>query len=102
MLRARNWFGRTTMQVGYWRSLSHLVEFAGDQDRPHLPAWRRYYRKVAKSASVGIWHETYLVRPGGFETVYANMPAFGLAEATEQVKIDRTTSSSRQRVRGAG
>lgn len=102
LLRARNWFGRTTMQVGYWRSLADLVEFAGDRESPHRPAWQRYYRKAATSAAIGIWHETYLVKPGGFETVYANMPAFGLAEATARVKVDRTTSSARQRIRSAG
>jgi hypothetical protein len=99
MIRARNWFGRTTMQVAYWRSLADLVGFAAAEDAPHLPAWRRFYKKAAASGAVGIWHETYLVRPGNFETIYANMPLFGLAEATRHVRVDRSTSSSRQRVR---
>ena len=98
MIRARNWLGRTTMQVGYWRSLDDLVAFAADDGAPHAPAWRRYYRKASKSGAVGVWHETYLVNAGSFETIYANMPRFGLAEAIGHAKVDRTTSSSRQRV----
>ncbi|GAA5165719.1 DUF4188 domain-containing protein [Amycolatopsis dongchuanensis] len=98
MIRARNWLGRTTMQVGYWRSLEHLVAFAADNDAPHAPAWRRYYRRASQSGAVGVWHETYLVGPGSFEAIYANMPLFGLAEAVGHAKVDRTTSSSRQRV----
>lgn len=101
LIRARNWFGRTTMQVGYWRSLEQLVAFASDRDAPHAPAWQRFYRKVNESRAIGIWHETYLVKPGGFEAVYGNMPRFGLAEAVEHVPVDRTTSSATKRVRRA-
>lgn len=98
MVRARNWFGRTTMQVAYWRSLDDLVAFAADDTAPHAPAWRRYYRKASASGAVGIWHETYLVNAGSFEAIYANMPLFGLAEAIGHAEVDRSTSSSRRRV----
>lgn len=101
LIRARNWFGRTTMQVGYWRSMEDLVKFASAEDAPHMPAWRRYYKKAHKSKAIGIWHETYLVKPGNVEAVYANMPRFGLGEATKLVPISRHTSSATQRVRRA-
>lgn len=48
----------------------------------HMKAWREYYQKAHDSGAVGIWHETYCVEPGQFETVYANMPPFGLGRAT--------------------
>lgn len=35
---------------------------------------------------MGIWHETYRVRPGDYECVYNNMPLFGLAKATKQIE----------------
>ncbi|GAB3699050.1 hypothetical protein GCM10027597_61820 [Saccharopolyspora tripterygii] len=99
MIKARNWFGRTTVQVGYWRSMDHLVAFAAEENAPHVPAWRNYFRRVGKSGAVGVWHETYVVKPGSTESVYTNMPAFGLAEATNKVRVGRNTSSARQRVR---
>lgn len=102
LIKARNWFGRTTLQVGYWRSMEHLVGFAGDENAPHMPAWRKYYRRAAKSGAVGIWHETYVVKPGTTESIYGNMPPFGLAEATSKVRVNRHTSSARQRVGAAG
>jgi hypothetical protein len=29
---------------------------------------------------VGIWHETYLTKPGQYESVYSGMPPFGLGK----------------------
>jgi hypothetical protein len=34
---------------------------------------------VSQSGAVGIWHETYVLRPGNYEAVYVNMPPKGLA-----------------------
>ncbi len=49
------------------------------------PPGPRSIATVASNGDVGIWHETYRVRPGDFECVYNNMPPFGLAAATRQV-----------------
>ena len=38
-------------------------------------AWRNYWKRVGKDNRTGIWHETYLVRAGEYEAMYANMPA---------------------------
>ena len=38
-------------------------------------------RAFKGSGDVGIWHETYLVRAGGYEAIYGNMPRIGLAAA---------------------
>ena len=35
----------------------------------------------------GIWHETYLVRNGEYETIYGNMPPFGLGKAGNVVQM---------------
>ena len=35
----------------------------------------------ASSGDIGIWHETYLIRAGEYETVYGSMPRVGLARA---------------------
>jgi len=68
--------------VQYWRSLEQLQAYARSSDREHLPAWAAFNRAVGMKGDVGIWHETYPVRPGDYETVYVNMPVFGLAKAT--------------------
>ncbi|MFJ7625695.1 monooxygenase family protein [Streptomyces sp. NPDC097595] len=36
---------------------------------------------------VGLWHETYIVPEGGYESIYADMPAYGLAAATGSLPI---------------
>ena len=37
--------------------------------------------QMRESINVGIWHETYLVRDGEYETVYHNPPPIGLGKA---------------------
>jgi hypothetical protein len=67
----------------YWRSTDDLVRYANDSARLHRPAWTAFFRSVGvgEGAAVGIWHETILLEPGKVETIYANMPPFGLGEA---------------------
>jgi hypothetical protein len=67
--------------VQYWRSLEHLRRFASGHDLPHLPAWSDYNRRVRATNAVGIWHETYVVEPVHHESIYVNMPPFGLGAA---------------------
>jgi hypothetical protein len=81
LLHHEQWFSRTIMMVQYWRSMEHLLAYSKSRDNAHLPAMRDFFRRVGKDGTVGIWHETYLVRPGSYENVYANMPAFGLGRA---------------------
>jgi fumigallin biosynthesis monooxygenase-like protein len=73
-------FGLPTI-MQYWRSFEHLEAFARDPDDPHSVAWRTYWKRVGGDSRSGIWHETYLVRAGEYEAVYANMPPFGLGKA---------------------
>ena len=40
---------------------------------------------IGTSGDVGIWHETYLVGEGRHESVYVNMPPFGLGRAGQLV-----------------
>lgn len=91
------WGGRNVEVVQYWRSFAHLRSYARDRGAEHLPAWDAYNRTAGEDASVGIWHETYLVDEGQYETVYRNMPRHGLAEATSAVPADgrRRTAAGR-------
>jgi hypothetical protein len=67
--------------VQYWRSFDHLEAYARSRELEHLPAWQAFNKAVGTDGSVGIWHETYAVQAGGYESVYVNMPAFGLGRA---------------------
>jgi hypothetical protein len=97
-LGAESWFGRTTIMVSYWRSADHLMAYATSKTNAHLPAWKDFNRMVGTNGDVGIWHETYRVHPGDFESVYANMPAFGLGRAGVLVEATGKRASAPQRL----
>jgi hypothetical protein len=67
--------------VQYWRSFEQLREYALDPDGRHAPAIQWANRQMRESDAVGIWHETYLVGDGAYETVYNNTPPIGLGKA---------------------
>ncbi len=97
-LGAESWGGRTSIMVQYWESFDKLESFANDRQKTHYPAWIEFY-KMAKNSknAVGIWHETYLVKAGQYETVYGNMPTFGLGKfiGTEQATGKYQTARQR-------
>jgi hypothetical protein len=90
--------GRTLTLIQYWRSFEYLERFARDRDDPHLEAWREFNRRVGRSGTVGIYHETFKVAAGAYECVYGNMPRFGLAAAGEHVPIGAGSDSARERI----
>ena len=92
------WFGRTVISVQYWRSLVHLMDYAASRDRQHLPAWTAFTRSVGNSGDVGIWHETYSVKPGSFETIYHNMPPFGLGRVGSLIPATGRFESAKNRI----
>ncbi|WP_353068166.1 DUF4188 domain-containing protein [Tunturibacter empetritectus] len=69
------------MVTQYWRSFDQLVNYAQSRNAAHLPAWKVFNQNIGDDGSVGIWHETYQVAAGKYESIYANMPRFGLAVA---------------------
>ncbi len=97
-LHIGNWFGRTTMSVQYWRDFESLDNYARNPDLPHLPAWREFNKAINNSGDVGIWHETYKVEPGNMETVYGNMPEFGLAAAFDHLPASAVGQSAAKRI----
>jgi hypothetical protein len=84
--------------IQYWRSFDLLHAYAHARDAAHLPAWAEFNRRIGGNGSVGIWHETYTVAPGQYEAIYANMPRFGLARATEHVSATGRLDSARSRI----
>jgi hypothetical protein len=90
--------GLTTL-VQYWRSFDHLERYARAPNKAHWPAWADFNRRFkASRGEVGIWHETYLVRAGEYESVYSGMPLFGLAKAARSADVAATTDGARDRL----
>jgi hypothetical protein len=90
---------RGPILVQYWRTTEELVHFARSSLYPHLAAWRAFNRNVGfTGGDVGFWHETYVIRAGGYECVYGNMPRFGLAAVGEHVPVAHKGDTAAQRL----
>ncbi len=101
LLSHEMWLSRTVLLVQYWRSLDALLDYAKARDAGHLPAWQAFNRAIGSGGTVGIWHETYVARPGSYENVYVNMPAFGLGKAGTLVEAQSGLQSAVGRLRAA-
>ena len=101
LLHARNMFSfPDAMVIQYWKSFEALEAYAKARDKAHLPAWQAFNKAVGSNGDVGIWHETYIVEPGKYETIYNNMPPFGLGLAGRLVDAVGARQAARQRVKG--
>jgi heme-degrading monooxygenase HmoA len=89
--------------VQYWESKDKLYAYARDGDRLHRPAWTAFNRRAHQSGSaVGIWHETYVVPAGGYESIYSGMPPFGLGAAHGAVPVAMRGETGAERLAYAG
>ena len=99
MLHARSGLSgpREFAVVQYWKSAAHLQAYAHAARHAHLPAWQAFNARVGTNGDVGIWHETYVVPAGHRESVYANMPRYGLglAGAVFPAKGQRASAAKR-------
>ena len=100
LLGARLLFGgRTLMVLQYWRSAEQLGAYARDSSKRHAPAWAAFNKAAAPTGDVGIFHETYVVPADRIESLYGNMPVFGLGAAVGSVargqRSTRTTAHER-------
>lgn len=87
------------LSVQYWRSFDQLEAYARSKDNAHLPAWKAFNESVSKSrGDVGIWHETYQIRAGEYETAYSGMPRFGLGAAGTLVSAMGRRETARGRL----
>lgn len=90
--------GRTFLVVQYWRDFAALDTWARDADDLHLPAWRAFNRAARRSDAAGVFHETFAIGAGGYESVYVDMPVMGMARATRHVPIARRGQSAAHRI----
>lgn len=91
-----SWRGVTLLQ--YWRSYEELEKYA--RGGLHMEAWKRFNHSVRSDGSVGIYHETYKAQSGSYETIYANMPKFGLAKVSNHIPVTVRNATSRRRMGG--
>ena len=92
---------RTLIFGQYWRDFRCLEAYARDRDQSHWPAWAAFYRRSNKGEAVGIFHETYCVTNGNYETVYGNMPPFGLGKVAGLVPAPGARNKARDRMNRA-
>ena len=92
---------RRPMLVQYWRSFEQLEAYARSKDAEHWPAWVKFNKRIGSNGDVGIWHETYLVPAGAYDSIYNNMPPLGLGNATALIPAAgrRATAAGRAGVR---
>jgi hypothetical protein len=85
--------------VQYWRSFEHLERYARSHDHLHWPAWVAFNQRMRESREdVGIWHETYRLRAGEYETIYSGMPRLGLGKVGTLVPASGRKESARGRM----
>lgn len=97
-LSMESYFGmKTTAMIQYWRSAEDLLSYA--KNEKHLTAWKNFNRKIGNNDAVGIYHETYQVSKGNYESIYANMPHFGLGKALNHVSVTADRDSAHKRLK---
>ncbi|MFF8944748.1 DUF4188 domain-containing protein [Streptomyces sp. NPDC014864] len=91
---------REAYLVQYWESKEKLLAYASAPDRGHRPAWAAFNRRLREGrGKVGFWHETYVVPAGSHESIYMNMPEYGLGRATGVVPVGRRGDRAAERLR---
>ena len=83
----------------YWRDFDSLEAYARSRDREHWPAWVDFNKRVGSDGTVGIFHETYAVDAGRHETIYANMPAWGLGKVSGITDATGSRNEARSRMK---
>ena len=91
---------RSTVLIQYWRDFDSLETYARARDKKHLPAWSAFNQAIGDDGTVGIFHETYAVPAQGYETIYGNMPPFGLGKLRGLAPATGSRNAARSRMRG--
>eukprot|EP00656_Telonema_subtile_P057833 TRINITY_DN9608_c0_g1_i1.p1 TRINITY_DN9608_c0_g1~~TRINITY_DN9608_c0_g1_i1.p1 ORF type:complete len:302 (-),score=69.30 TRINITY_DN9608_c0_g1_i1:379-1284(-) len=71
--------GLQPMIVQYWRSFDHMKKCPA-------PEWASLAQSATGDSSLGVWHETYVIKAGDYEGVYSNMPPYGLGKVGKCVE----------------
>lgn len=94
-LGTENYFGlRTTAMIQYWKSTDELLAYA--KMEKHLAAWKEFNQRARKNDAVGIYHETYQIQAGSYESIYVNMPSYGLSQAKSPISISKGQQTAKE------
>jgi hypothetical protein len=85
---------RTVTTIQYWRSYEQLEAYT--YGKTHSKAMKKFHQKIGKSGAIGLYHETYKIEKD--ESLYINMPIYGLAKAFEHVPITKELNTARKRM----
>ncbi|KGR76145.1 DUF4188 domain-containing protein [Ureibacillus sinduriensis] len=97
-LSLESYFGlRTTTMIQYWRSTDDLLSYA--KNERHLAAWKKFNQIASNTDAVGFYHETYQISKGQYESIYVNMPQYGLGKALDHTPVAPGLNSARQRLK---
>lgn len=99
-LSMESYFGlKTTAMIQYWRSVEELIAYA--KHEKHMTAWKKFNQIVGNNSAVGIYHETYQISKGKYESIYGNMPHYGLGKAFKDhhIPITEKKNSANKRLR---
>jgi len=91
-------FTNPNVNIQYWRSFEQLENYARSTNANHLPAWQNFNKHIRQNGTVGIWHETYLVKAGDYETIYDNIKPFGLGKASKLISVSGKRETARERL----
>ncbi|MGW7423830.1 DUF4188 domain-containing protein [Streptomyces sp. NPDC054813] len=83
---------RTYYVVQYWESKEKLYAYASSPDLFHHKVWGIVNRKERAGqlhGHVGLWHEAYVAPEGSYESIYFDMPRFGLGAASGVVPVEQ-------------
>ncbi len=86
--------------IQYWESTDKLLAYAADSTRAHRPACLAAFNRRAREGrgAVGSWHETYAVPAGAHESIYFDMPLYGLAAAHGSAPVTPQRDRAAQRL----
>jgi len=101
MLKLTTWRGverssnNTLMTIAYFRDVAGLNKFA--HDKVHRDGWDWYQRFAKKegNSNIGIFHETFVTRPGDYETIYVDCPPTLLGAANVKINGDDAEKESK-------
>ncbi len=97
-LSMENYFGlRTTLMISYWRSIDDLLDYS--KAEKHLAGWKKFNQKARNTDAVGIYHETYNIAGGHYESIYRNMPLHGLGKAMRHHPVAAGSKNAEKRLK---
>lgn len=82
--------GNEFMNVGYFNTVEGLHAFAHSEE--HMKAWRWWNKNVKRWSHMSIYHETYQVPKGNWETIYVNTHLTGLSSSRMRLEDGRWAS----------